>query len=147
MKKLAIYAAIGYAGYHFFNKGKAAVTAYKNIKTEVVSARNLKPGIKEFTMDVDVLVTNTGAEPINVNTSGVITLKKVLLFSANGNKIGHSTPAAITLNIDAGGQQLLKNVPTTITSSYVLEALTDLSNVKNVQAKIEIEVAGQTFTI
>lgn len=147
MKKLAIYAAVGYGLYYFFGKGKAAYNAYKNIKTQVVSARNLKPGVSEFTLDIDVLVSNTGTTPIDLNTGGLATLKKVNLFSTKGTLIGYSTPGAIALNIPAGQSQLLKNIPTVINTAYVLEALGDINNVKNVSTTIEIEAAGQTITI
>ena len=147
MKKLAIYAGIGYGLYYLFNKGKAAIAAYNNLKTQVVSARNLKPGISQFTLEIDVLVTNNGTTPIDINTGGLATLKKVNLYSAKGTLIGFSTPGATSLNIPAGGSQRINNIPTVINTAYVLEALGDLNNVKNVNTTIEIEAAGQTFTV
>jgi hypothetical protein len=147
MKKLAIYAAVGYGLYYFYTKGKKAYAAYQNLKTKVVAARNLKPGLENFKMDIDVLLVNTGQEAINIDTGGIATLKKVNLYSAKGTLIGFSTPGATSLNIEAGGQQLLKNIPTVIKTSYVLEALGDISNVQNVSTTIEIEVAGQTITV
>jgi len=33
MKKLALYAAVGYGLYYFFGKGKAAYTAYNNLSS------------------------------------------------------------------------------------------------------------------
>jgi hypothetical protein len=147
MKKLAIYAGIGYGLYYFFGKAKEAYNAYKNIKTQVVNARNLKAGFTDFTMDIDVLVTNTGTTPIDINTAGVATIKKINLFSTKGTLIGYSTPGAVVLNIPAGGTQLIKNIPTTIKAAYVLEALGDINNVKNVSTTIEIEAAGQTITV
>tara|TARA_R110000823_G_scaffold102096_1_gene219065 strand:- start:75570 stop:76013 length:444 start_codon:yes stop_codon:yes gene_type:complete len=147
MKKLALYAAVGYGIYYFFGKGKAAYAAYKNLKTQVVSARNLKPGIENFNLDVDVILKNEGQEPINLNTNGLATLKRVNLFSANGTLIGYSTPGAITLDIPPGGQQLIKNIPTIIKTAYVLEALQNIDNVKNVSTTIDIEIGGQTITV
>jgi len=147
MKKLALYAAVGYGLYYFFGKGKAAYTAYKNLKTKVVAARNPKAGISQFTMDVDVLLTNTGTTPIDVNTNGLATLKKVNLFSVKGTPVGYSTPGAIVLNIPPGGQQLIKNIPTVINTAYMVEALGDIENIKNVSTTLEIEVAGNIITI
>lgn len=147
MKKLAIYGAVGYGLYYFYTKGKAAITAYQNLQTKVVAARNLKPGISQFSLVVDVLVTNTGTTPIDINTGGLATLKKVNLYSAKGTLIGYSTPGTTSLNIPAGGSQLITNIPTVINNAYVLEALGDISNVKNVSTTIEIEAAGRTFTV
>jgi len=148
MKKLAIYAAAGcYGLYYFFGKGKQAYTAYKNLKTQIVAARNLKAGVSQFKMDVDILATNTGTTPIDINTGGLAKLKKVNLYSAKGMIIGQSTPVAIVLNIPAGGQQLITNVPTSINTNYVLEALGNINNVKNVTTTIDIEVAGQIITV
>jgi hypothetical protein len=147
MKKIVLYTALGYGLYYLYNKGKAAAAAYKNLKTQVVSARNLKPGFEDFKMDIDVLLTNTGPQPIDVNTGGLATLKKVNLYSAKGTLIGYSTPGATSLNIPAGGQQLLTNIPTVIKTAYVLEALGDINNVKNVSTTIEIDVAGKTITV
>lgn len=147
MKKIFVYSAVGYSLYHLLSKGKQVVQAYKNIETKVVGVRNVKAGISAFTMDIDVLVSNTGGVPIDVNTGGLVTLTKVNLFSAKGTLIGTSTPGATNLNIPANGSQLIKNIPTSINSAYVLEALTDINNVKNVTTTIEIQVAGQTVTI
>lgn len=147
MKKLALYAAAGYGLYYLFGKGKTAYAAYKSLTAKVVAARNLKPGISNFKLDIDVLVTNTGTQPIDLNTNGLITLKKVNLYSAKGELIGYSTPGTTTLSIAAGEKQLIKNIPTTIKTAYVLEALDDINNVKNVTTSLEIEVGGQTITI
>lgn len=147
MKKLAIYSAIGYGLYYFFLKGKKAVTAYNNLKANVVSARNLKAGISQFTLDIDVLLKNTGTTPIDINTGGLATLKRVNLISPKGTLIGYSTPGAVRLNIPAGGTQLIQNIPTHINTGYVLEALGDLNNVKNVTTTLEIEAAGQLITV
>ncbi|MDP2687518.1 MAG: hypothetical protein Q8O62_09865 [Aequorivita sp.] len=147
MKKLAIYAGIGYGLYYFFTKGKAAVAAYNSLKTKVVSARNLKPGISQFSLEIDVLVTNTGTAPIDINTNGLVTLKRVNLYSTKGTLIGYSTPGATSLNIPAGGSQRINNIPTVINTAYVVEALGDLNNVKNVNTTIELEAAGQIITV
>lgn len=147
MKKIFVYSAVGYSLYHLLSKGKQVVQAYNNIETKVVGVRNVKAGISAFTMDIDVLVSNTGDVPIDVNTGGLVTLTKVNLFSAKGTLIGTSTPGATNLNIPANGSQLIKNIPTSINSAYVLEALTDINNVKNVTTTIEIQVAGKTITI
>lgn len=147
MKKIFVYSAVGYSLYHLLSKGKQVVQAYKNIETKVVGVRNVKAGISTFTMDIDVLVSNTGGVSIDVNTGGLVTLTKVNLFSAKGTLIGTSTPGATNLNIPANGSQLIKNIPTSINSAYVLEALTDINNVKNVTTTIEIQVAGKTITI
>lgn len=147
MKKLAIYAGIGYGLYYLYTKGNAAISAYQSLNTKVVAVRNLKPGIETSKLDIDVLLTNTGSTPIDINTAGIATLKKINLFSAKGTLIGYSTPGAISLNIPAGGSQLIKNIPTYINTAYVLEALGDINNVKNVSTTIEIEAAGQTITV
>lgn len=147
MKKLAIYAAVGYGLYYFYTKGKQGYNAYKNLKTKVVAARNLKLGLQNFKMDIDVLLTNAGPEPININTGGLAKLKKVNLYSPQGTLIGYSTPGTTSLNIEAGGKQLIKNIPTVIQTAYVLEALQDIENVTNVSTTIEIEVAGKTITV
>lgn len=147
MKKLAIYAAVGYGLYYFYNQGKSAISAYKNLKTKVVDARNLKAGISQFTLDIDVVLTNTGTTPIDISTSGIATIKKVNLYSTKGTLIGWSTPGAIALNIPAGGTQLIKNIPTVINSAYVVEALGDINSVKDVRTTIEIEAAGQIITV
>lgn len=147
MKKLAIYAGIGYGLYYFFTKGKAALNAYNNLKTKVVDARNLKVNLPDSTMEIDVIVTNTGNTPIDINTGGLANLKKVNLYSAKGTLIGFSTPGTTSLNIPAGGSQRINNIPTVMKTAYVLEALSDLNNVKNVTTTLEIETAGQTITV
>lgn len=147
MNKLLIFAALGFGAYTLYGKGKTALNAYMNLKTKVVSVRNIKPGLTEFKMNVDVLVTNPSDTAIDLNTVGLVTLKRINLYSLKGSLIGFSTPGQIILSIPARGQQLLKNVPVTLNTVYALEAISDLDNAANVTTKLEIEVGGKIVTI
>lgn len=147
MKKIALYGAIGYGLWYITRKSKDIFNAYNALTTQVVNVRNVKPGLSEFTLDVDVLISNPTQTAISVNTGGLAKLKRVNFYSVKGTLIGHSSPGTTSLNIPAGGKQLIKNVPTSINTGYVLEALGNIKNIGDVNTTIEIEVAGQTIIV
>lgn len=147
MKKLALYGAIGYGIYYLFNKGQKALQAFRNISTEVVDFRDIKPGLSQFTLYIDVRINNPTQIPINISTMGLARVKRINLFNDKGVAIGYAETNMESLNIPAGGWQRLNNIHTIIYSNYIINLLGNMSGIKNIATTIEIEVAGKTITV
>lgn len=147
MKKIAFLAAFAYGIYYVTAKGKDTFTALRNLKTQVVGARNLKLGLSQSTLDMDVELSNNGPTAIALNSFGLAAVKRINLYSIKGTLIGSSTLGTTSLHIPAQGKTIIKNIPTVINNSYVLEALGDIANITSVTTTMDVEVGGKTITI
>lgn len=147
MKKLVLFGGIAGALYYLYGKGKSAVQAYYNIDTQIVNVKKIKIGISRTTFYVDIVARNTSSIPIAINTGGLATLKKVNIYSQNGTLLGFATPEATKLSIPAYGEQRINDIHTTINTVDFAMQIGELSNISNAKITMEIEAAGQTFTV
>lgn len=147
MKKIAIYSAAAAGLYFLFSKGRQLYAVLKNIDVKVIGIRDIKIGLKQSTVILDVELINTGNIPIDINTAGLAVVQRLSIYSSKGTLIGVSELGKTSLSIPVGGKQTIKNIPTVLYSAYVLEAMTDFENIADVRVTVDIEINGKTITV
>ena len=97
---------------------------------------------------INLAIINPTGIPLDVNTGGLVTLKRVRIYNREGRLTAVATPNLSNISIPALGETLLRNV--TIESN-VLNLLNTLllasTDPRDYTVESDIEVVGQTFTL
>jgi len=130
MKKLLIGTAAGLGLLLFTSRKKLTniATTAKSIDFKLVNIKNVRIQGNSLRFNVDVSLTNTSSQNLDVNTMGLITLEKLYYYDIDGNQIGQSTLNKEAIQISAGATINLLDIPTAIPISNIGGAIYSVIN-------------------
>lgn len=136
-------AGISYLAYKTYTKAKAIY----DLDISLHGLKNIRFGLVTSKVDIDIKLINKSKTDINISSGSLALIKRITLYSAKGTLIGHSDPGDVSFNIPAGGTQIIRNIPVTINSAYVIEALGNLPAVGDISITVDVQIGGKTITI
>ncbi|OBQ52882.1 hypothetical protein VQ01_13115 [Tamlana sp. s12] len=118
------------------------------VKLNKIHNVRIQPLKTQASFLVDFTIQNPNKQAFNLQTIGLVTLKRILFYEANGILIGAGNVNINSLNIDPDKDLELKNVPFTtnlITGFSKLQAFLKNPENKNVVIELEFEAFNKIY--
>ncbi|WP_158651246.1 hypothetical protein [Pseudotamlana carrageenivorans] len=137
---LAIPALLIYSSYNKMQKIKKLI---ENLEVKLTKIYHVKVQLlkKQITFLADISIINTQKEALNVETIGLVTLKRVLFYDTNSALIGEGIINISSVTIDPNKNLELKSIPFTANMATGLTKLQSfLKNPESQDVFIELEL-------
>ncbi len=150
-KKILIAAGIGFGALALFTGKKAVET--KNVVDQLkVSLKSVSkfpqlfwPNIR---IPIDIAIKNPTNTPLNLQTSGLVKLTKLLIYNKEGKLAATALPNLDGITIPANSEVIFKKIPLESSVSGLINTLLiGSTNPKDFKIVSEFEAFGKTFFI
>ncbi|GAA4274956.1 hypothetical protein U6A24_12590 [Aquimarina gracilis] len=153
MKKLLLLGGAAFLASTYF--GKQKITEIRNVIDSLIlrvnGIRNFKFDLTGLNFDIDLNITNPTTENLNLQTGNMITLRRLLFYTDQGEFIGQSFPNLTGIEIPANGTINIANLRTHIDTgnigTLINNAIGLFIDPSKLQVKAEIESLGKLYTI
>ena len=144
---LALPTLLIYTGISKLNALKAFIETLNVVLNKI---HNIKVNLlkNKATFLADITIVNPNKSQFNLETIGLVKLKRVLFYEPNGVLIGSGVVNISAINIEAGEDFVLKNIPfsTSLTTGFAkLKTFLQKPETTKVLIELEFEAFNKTY--
>lgn len=148
MNKILLFGGVAAAAAIMYGRNK-----YNNAQKVMEHLKIVILKLKDFSSDdgaIDFLMDFSLNNPTDLalNVPGrKISIKALYFYSQRGNYIGRADANINDLNLEAGQERLIENVPVSISIENALEALEVMISPNTLTILADVEIFGKVFRI
>ena len=152
-KKILVLAGLGIFGAVAFGSKKVSdvSTIAKQLEIGIHKVRRIK-GVSSWSLKavIDVFIKNPTESTLNLNTGGIITLKRILVYNKANQLIAEASTDLDRITVPSKGQYVVENIPIKAELLGVIKTLLSSNfslDPEDYTVYAEFEALGRKFTV